>query len=80
MLRLHREKEHLLSFLWTELGTTGSIDSSDCLVIKGRFQQRQIETVLRSYIHDYVMCHTCKSHNTMLAKQNRLYFLQCEVC
>eukprot|EP01147_Barroeca_monosierra_P010577 gene10577-2700_t len=77
---LRRDKDHVLSFLWTELGTSGSIDSSDCLVIKGRYQQRQIESVVRGYIREYVTCHTCKSPNTMLAKQNRLYFLQCEAC
>jgi len=32
------------------MGTTGSVDGSGRLVIKGRFQQKQIENVLRRYI------------------------------
>jgi len=29
---------------------SGSIDANSALIIKGRFQQKQIENVLRSYI------------------------------
>uniref|UniRef100_A0A3Q3AIM1 Eukaryotic translation initiation factor 2 subunit 2 n=1 Tax=Kryptolebias marmoratus TaxID=37003 RepID=A0A3Q3AIM1_KRYMA len=50
------------------------------LVIKGRFQQKQIENVLRRYIKEYVTCHTCRSPETILQKDTRLYFLQCETC
>jgi translation initiation factor 2 subunit 2 len=41
--RLHRSDEHVTSFLFAELGTTGSTDASRRLVIKGRFQSKQIE-------------------------------------
>lgn len=39
-----------MQFLFAELGTSGSVDGSRRLVIKGRFQQKQIENVLRRYI------------------------------
>lgn len=29
---------------------------------------------------EYVTCHTCKAPDTILAKENRLFFLQCEKC
>lgn len=77
---LHRPTEHLLAFLLAELGTSGSIDGSYQLIIKGRFQQKQIESVLRRYIKEYVTCHTCRSSETFLHKENRLFFLQCERC
>ena len=48
--RLHRHQKHLLDFLLSELGTSGSIDGCNQLIIKGRFQQKQIENVLRRYI------------------------------
>ena len=38
------------AFLLTELGTSGSVDANSQLIIKGRFQQKQIESVLRKYI------------------------------
>ncbi|CDQ60780.1 eukaryotic translation initiation factor 2 subunit 2-like [Oncorhynchus nerka] len=77
---LHRQPKHLLAFLLAELGTSGSIDGTNQLIIKGRFQQKQIENVLRRYIKEYVTCHTCRSPDTILQKDTRLYFLQCETC
>ncbi|CAD5111399.1 DgyrCDS710 [Dimorphilus gyrociliatus] len=77
---LHRTPKHLMAFLLAELGTSGAIDGNNQLIIKGRFQQKQIESVLRRYIKEYVTCHTCKSPETILSKDTRLYFLQCESC
>lgn len=47
---MHRQPDHVIQFLFSELGTTGSVDGAGRLVIKGRFQQKQIENVLRRYI------------------------------
>ncbi|XP_071446663.1 eukaryotic translation initiation factor 2 subunit 2 isoform X2 [Hetaerina americana] len=77
---LHRQPKHLLDFLLAELGTSGSVDGNNQLIIKGRFQQKQIENVLRRYIKEYVTCHTCRSPDTILQKDTRLFFLQCETC
>ncbi|CAH1129881.1 unnamed protein product [Ceutorhynchus assimilis] len=77
---LHRQPKHLLDFLLAELGTSGSVDGNNHLIIKGRFQQKQLENVLRRYIKEYVTCHTCKSPDTILQKDTRLFFLQCETC
>ena len=49
-------EEHCTAFLFAELGTSGSVDGSRRLVIKGRFQQKNIEAVLRLYIVEYVQC------------------------
>ena len=78
--RMHRQPEHVIQFLFAELGTSGSVDGSQRLVIRGRFQQKQIENVLRRYIIEYVTCKTCKSPETTLTKENRLYFMTCEAC
>lgn len=48
--RMHRQPEHVLQFLYSELGTTGSIDGAQRLIMKGRYTQKQIENVLRKYI------------------------------
>jgi translation initiation factor 2 subunit 2 len=47
---MNRTEEHVQSFLLAELGTSGSVDGNRRLIIKGRFQQKQIENVLRKYI------------------------------
>lgn len=77
---LHRQPKHLLDFLLAELGTSGSVDGNSQLIIKGRFQSKQIENVLRRYIKEYVTCHTCRSPETILQKDTRIFFLQCESC
>lgn len=78
--RMHRQPEHVIQYLFTELGTVGSMDGSQRLVIRGRFQPKQIENVLRRYIVEYVTCKTCRSPNTLLTKENRIYFMTCEAC
>ncbi|KAJ2164434.1 translation initiation factor eIF-2 beta subunit, partial [Coemansia sp. RSA 353] len=78
--RMHRSPEHVTRYLYAELGTTGSVDQGQHLVIKGRFKQKQIENVLRHYIAEYVACKTCKSGDTSLSKENSLSFIKCESC
>ncbi len=48
--RMRRQPEHVIQYLFTEMGTTGSIDGNQRLIIKGRFQQKQIENLLKKYI------------------------------
>lgn len=48
--RMHRQPDHVIQYLFAELGTVGSVDGSQRLIIKGRFQPKQIENVLRRYI------------------------------
>ena len=63
---MNRKSDHVLSYVLAELGTNGSIDGNNRLVIKGRFQPKQIENVVRHYIAEYVACRTCKSPDTEL--------------
>lgn len=78
--RMHRHPDHVIQFLFAELGTIGSVDGSQRLVIRGRFQPKQIENVLRRYITEYVICKTCKRPETKLTKENRIFFVTCEKC
>jgi len=77
---MNRSQDHVLSFLLAEVGTTGSIDGSSRFVIKGRFQPKHIENILRRYIGEYVKCQTCKSPETTLKRENRLLFMVCTNC
>ncbi|KAJ1668021.1 translation initiation factor eIF-2 beta subunit [Coemansia sp. RSA 1813] len=78
--RMHRLPDHFIRYLYSELGTTGSIDGSERLVIKGRFQQTQIANLIRRYIKDYVTCKTCRSGETTMTKEGSLTFVKCESC
>lgn len=48
--KMHRQPEHVIQFMLAELGTSGSVGGEGQVTIKGRFQQKQIENVLRRYI------------------------------
>ena len=60
--RMKRSDEHVTSYLFAELGTSGSVDGSKRLVIKGRFQQKQlVRSILRSCdrqtsVSSYIPC------------------------
>lgn len=79
---MHRQNEHVMSFVLAELGTEGSIDGNQRLVVKGRYVPKQIESLLKKYIMEYVTCHMCRSPETTLTRDSvtRLFFLQCETC
>jgi translation initiation factor 2 subunit 2 len=81
-MKLHRESDHVVAYISTELGTTVSIQDGGRLVLRGRFNQKGIENILRNYINEYVLCGSCKSGNTYFKKSevNKLFFLKCEVC
>ncbi|KAI5284399.1 hypothetical protein KEM52_002928, partial [Ascosphaera acerosa] len=79
--RMNRGEEHFVHYVFAELGTTGSLDAASRLTVKGRFVAAQIESVVRRYLAEYVMCKTCRSFDTELSKgENRLYFVTCNTC
>lgn len=75
-----RKPDHVAEFVLNELGAVGSIAGDFKLTVKGRFQSKQFETVLRTYISEYVTCKTCRSPDTDLKKENRLTFKSCRDC
>ena len=80
--KINRNKEHLFSYIIGELGTSASIQDGGGLVLKGRYLSKGIETILRNYIRDYVLCSTCKSARTELQKDSfsKLLFIYCYRC
>jgi len=81
---MNRTPEHLLSFMLAELGTSGSSDSMGRVTFKyaGRQAQKHMESVIKQYVKEYVLCKLCKSSDTKLNKDSatRLYFMVCGSC
>ena len=79
---MHRAPEHVIQYLLAELGTTGTLDGQQRLVLKGRFLPKAFEGVLRHYFIDYVICNMCKSSDTQLIKEqaSRLTYCRCQAC
>ncbi|KAL6576668.1 hypothetical protein OROMI_010944 [Orobanche minor] len=78
--KMHRQHEHVMTYLLAEMGTSGTLDGQQRLVVKGRFAPKNFEGILRHYMNEYVICNGCKSTDTILSKENRLFFLRCEKC
>eukprot|EP01091_Cochliopodium_minus_P015075 TRINITY_DN526_c0_g1_i1.p1 TRINITY_DN526_c0_g1~~TRINITY_DN526_c0_g1_i1.p1 ORF type:complete len:250 (-),score=93.25 TRINITY_DN526_c0_g1_i1:80-802(-) len=78
--KMNRPIEHFQNYALVELNTTGSLDVNSALTIKGRFQPKQAETVIKHYISEFVKCNTCQSVDTVLKKENRMHFLYCNSC
>jgi len=65
---MNRQPEHVQLFLLAELGTSGSLDGQSRLIVKGRFQPKAFEGVLRRYVNEcvFISLQTCqKCHFTM---------------
>jgi translation initiation factor 2 subunit 2 len=79
---MQRDPQHIFSFFMAELGTEGSMDGNQRLIIRGRFVAKYIESLLRKYVVEYVTCEMCRSPNTDLDKNqaSRLYFCTCRDC
>ena len=79
---MHRNPEHVFQFFMAELGTEGSIDGTQRLVIRGKYVPKYIESLLRKYIVEYVTCQMCRSPQTTLTRDSvsRLYFIHCQDC
>ena len=79
---IHRNQDHVFQFFLAELGTTGSITADEQLVLRGRYTQRHMESLLRKYITEYVQCEMCRSTNTEFNRDSstRLYEFGCLNC
>ncbi|CAG9467532.1 unnamed protein product [Pedinophyceae sp. YPF-701] len=80
--QLQRSQDHVIAFILAELGTSGSVDGQQRLVVRGRFLPRAFENVLRKYMIEYVMCSSCKSPDTHLDREQatRLMYMRCNQC
>lgn len=84
VVSMNRTPDHLLSFMLAELGTSGSTDPQGRVTFKyaGRQAQKHMESVIKQYVKEYVLCKLCKSSDTKLNKDSatRLYFMTCGAC
>lgn len=79
---LNRPMDHLFQFILTELGCEGSIGGENQFLLKNKYNNKHIESLLKKYVLDYVQCTNCKSTKTVLKKDNstRMQVLACTIC
>ncbi|HTY14733.1 MAG TPA: translation initiation factor IF-2 subunit beta [Methanoregulaceae archaeon] len=76
---VRRDKDHLMKFLLGELGTAGKIDGNRA-IFNGKFESSLINSLIRSYVEDYVICSECGRPDTRLVKDDRFLLLRCDAC
>ena len=85
LLLTNRCAEHFMKWLKTELPSQEinwlSSSKSDGLIIHGKKQNKaMINNFVFKYINIFVICSSCKSHNTILAKKQNQYEFNCNDC
>lgn len=79
---IHRPSEHVQAYMISELNSACSIDSNNRLLMRGKFNSKNIQSIMQKYITEYVACHMCRGSDTLLMKDvvTRIYFMNCEAC
>ncbi len=76
---VRRDRDHLMKFMLGELGTAGKIDGNRA-IFNGKFESSLINSLIRSYVEDYVICSECGRPDTRLVKDDRFLLLRCDAC
>jgi len=79
---MKRPTDHVVTFVLAEFGTEGSIGGDGQLILRGRYETKHAESLLRKYIKGFVTCEMCKSADTELTRDSssRLYMVTCHRC
>lgn len=75
---LHRKVEHLLKYVLKELAAPGDL-KKNALIIGAKIPSSRINKKIKNYVEKYVICPKCKSPDTKLVKEKRLY-VKCLAC
>lgn len=78
--RIRREDKLCMRYLLKELGAAGSINENGQLLIQGKFSSQIINTLMDRFLKTYVQCSTCKSYDTILVKEGKIWYIQCLAC
>lgn len=69
-----------MRYLLKELAAAGSISENGQLMIQGKFSNAIVNTFMDRFLKTYVQCSTCKSLDTVLVKDKKIWYIQCLAC
>lgn len=76
---LRRDPEHLAKFLSKELATQVIIEK-ERTIFNRKLTKEQIDSKIKSYAKEFVICPECKKPDTELIKEREFMFLHCLAC
>lgn len=77
--KIRREPDHIMRFMSRELATPASFDGKRG-VIQGNFKEDLLNSRLKKYMDEYVLCGQCKKPDTSLVMFEGVKHKRCEVC
>ncbi len=76
---LRRDPDKVLQYLSKEFAVPAERLGEKAMFI-GKRDPDDFTRLFKIYVKYYVECNTCKSHDTIIEKENRISFLICEAC
>lgn len=76
-----RDPRHVMNYVYSEMKPKKlGINAADELWMRGRYDAKQILTVLKNFVNEYVLCRTCGSNSTKYEKKQGILFVACNKC
>ena len=76
---LDREEQGILKYLLRELATPGKING-ERVILGTKVSAKLINTKLKKYISEYVICSECSKPDTKLEKEKEITYIKCLAC
>lgn len=76
---LRRSPNHLLKYLSKELATSVTLEAKRA-VLQGKFRGDLLNSRLKNYVNEYVLCNECKKPDTKLITFEGIKHKRCEAC
>jgi len=77
--KLRRKPQHLLKFVSKEMASPATIDNKR-LVLQGKFRKDLLNSRLKHYIEEYILCNECHRPDTKFITFEGHKYKQCEGC
>lgn len=77
---ISRTPTQVAAFLTDEAGTRCAVTDTGGVNIRGKFRRAQLETLIKKYIREHVICKTCQGVDTEIVRENRIDFVVCRRC
>lgn len=76
---INRDVQFFAKYVMRELGTAGNVEGQR-LILQGKFSNYLINSKIKEFIDEYVLCDECGKPDTKIIKEGRLHFLKCMAC
>jgi len=77
---INRDPRLVLRYLLKSMGAKGSLEADGNAVIHQNISKASINKLFEKFLENYVRCPTCRSYQTELRREGRIWILKCLAC